>query len=95
MQISKIARFPRQIREQLNHRLDCSEKTRLILAWLNSLPEVQAILAEEMPMIYTVSPLCFAAIRDTIGNVKPTVLTPYRVTWNVEELYWAKAAQSR
>ena len=47
MRISKIARFPRQIREQLNQRLDSSEKTRLILAWLNSLPEVQAILAAE------------------------------------------------
>jgi len=49
--------------------------------------EVQAILAEEMPMIYTVAPLCYAAIRDTIGNVRPTVLTQYRVTWNLDDLY--------
>src|ERR1043165_10310960 len=47
MRTSKIARFPRQIREQLNQRLDSSDKTRLILAWLTSLPEVQAILAAE------------------------------------------------
>src|SRR5258705_8538117 len=44
MPASKISQFPRQIREELNHRLDISEKTRLILAWLNSLPEVQAVL---------------------------------------------------
>ena len=52
--------------------------------------EVQSILAEEMPMIYTVSPFCYAAIRSEVGNVRPSVLTPYRVTWNIEELYFKK-----
>ena len=52
--------------------------------------EVQSILAEEMPMIYTVSPLCYAAIRENVGNVRPSVLTPYRVTWNMEELFFKK-----
>jgi peptide/nickel transport system substrate-binding protein len=52
--------------------------------------EVQAILGEELPMIYTVSPFAFAAIRSDIGNVRPSVLTPYRVTWNIEELYVRK-----
>jgi len=52
--------------------------------------EVQAILAEELPMIYTVSPFAFAAIRANLANVRPSVLTPYRVTWNLEELYFKK-----
>lgn len=52
--------------------------------------EVQAILAEELPMIYTVSPFSCAAIRADIGNVRPSVLTPYRVSWNVEELYFKR-----
>jgi peptide/nickel transport system substrate-binding protein len=52
--------------------------------------EVQAILADELPMTYTVSPFAFAAIRPDIGNVRPSVLTPYRVTWNIEELYFKK-----
>ncbi len=52
--------------------------------------EVQSILAEEMPMIYTVSPFSYAAIRSDVGNVRPSVLTPYRVTWNIEELYFKK-----
>jgi peptide/nickel transport system substrate-binding protein len=52
--------------------------------------EVQAILAEELPMIYTVSPFAFAAIRSDIGNARPSVLTPYRVTWNIEELFLKK-----
>ena len=41
----KIARLPRPIREQLNQRLDNSESQEPLLDWLNSLPEVQAILA--------------------------------------------------
>lgn len=52
--------------------------------------EVQAILAEELPMIYTVAPYSYAAVRTRIGNLRPSVLTPYRVTWNLEELYFKK-----
>jgi hypothetical protein len=44
---SKISRFPRPIREELNRRLDSAERNPAILAWLNSLPEVQAILIAE------------------------------------------------
>src|SRR6266481_2587222 len=47
MQNSKISRFPRHIRDELNQRLDRSEKQKRTLDWLNSLPEVQAVLKEE------------------------------------------------
>jgi hypothetical protein len=47
MQISKISRFPRHIREELNRRLDQSEPGKVVLHWLNSLPEVQAVLNAE------------------------------------------------
>lgn len=46
MQTSKISHFPRPIREELNQRLDRAEKTKPLLLWLNSLPEVQAVLKE-------------------------------------------------
>lgn len=52
--------------------------------------EVQVILAEELPMIYTVSPFSAAAIRSDVGNLRPSVLSPYRVSWNLEELYFRK-----
>ena len=52
--------------------------------------EVQAILAEELPLIQTVAPHHFAAVRTNLANLRPTVLTPYRVTWNAEELYFKK-----
>src|SRR5438552_13688180 len=52
--------------------------------------EVQMILAEELPMIYTVSPFAYSAIRSDISNVRPSPLTTYRVTWNIEELYFKK-----
>ncbi len=52
--------------------------------------EVQAILAEELPMIYTVAPLAAAAVRSDVGNLRPAVLTPYHLTWNLEEMYFKK-----
>jgi hypothetical protein len=43
----KIGRLPRAVREQLNRRLDNGEQGRQLLEWLNSLPEVQAVVARE------------------------------------------------
>src|SRR5882757_1554454 len=41
----KIARLPLELREQLNQRLRNGECGRHLVAWLNELPEVQAVLA--------------------------------------------------
>ena len=43
----KIARLPRAVRDQLNQRLDDGQPAKQLVAWLNSLPEVQAVLAAE------------------------------------------------
>jgi hypothetical protein len=43
----KIARLPREIREQLNHRLADNEPGGRLLAWLNGLPAVQQLLARD------------------------------------------------
>src|ERR1017187_4094561 len=43
----KIGRLPKAVQEQLNHRLENGEKGRGLAAWLNALPEVQAVLAAE------------------------------------------------
>jgi hypothetical protein len=44
--IGKIARLPETVREQLNKRLRNGELGPQLLPWLNSLPEVQAVLTE-------------------------------------------------
>ncbi|MGA2177552.1 MAG: hypothetical protein ABSH38_21465 [Verrucomicrobiota bacterium] len=41
----RIARLPLAIRQQLNQRLQDGEIGARLLEWLNSLPEVQAVLA--------------------------------------------------
>ena len=41
----KIAQLPRAIRHQLNLRLQDGEEGKSLVAWLNSLPEAQAIVA--------------------------------------------------
>src|SRR5712692_2570099 len=43
----KIARLPRSIRELLNRRLRDGESGKSLVDWLNSLTEVQKVLAEE------------------------------------------------
>jgi peptide/nickel transport system substrate-binding protein len=63
--------------------LDFSERKKLF-------DEVQEILAEQVPMIYTVAPQVYAAVRADLGNVRPSVLSSWRVTWNAEELYFKK-----
>jgi peptide/nickel transport system substrate-binding protein len=52
--------------------------------------EVQTILADQVPMIYTTTPISYAAVRNGLGNLRPTVLSSYRVTWNAEEIYIKK-----
>jgi hypothetical protein len=43
----KIARLPHDVREALNIRLERSERSPQLLAWLNALPVVQAFVQEE------------------------------------------------
>jgi hypothetical protein len=43
----KIARLPLAIRQELNQRLQDGQKGRQSVAWLNGLPEVQAVMASE------------------------------------------------
>lgn len=50
--------------------------------------EIQSIMAEQVPFIFTVAQLNYAACSNTLGNVQPTVLSSYRITWNLEELYF-------
>jgi len=43
----KIARLPREIREQLNRRLQDGEPGKRLVDWLNALPQVRSLLATE------------------------------------------------
>ncbi|MGO8680608.1 MAG: ABC transporter substrate-binding protein [Limisphaerales bacterium] len=74
----------------INTLMDAQMKTLDFNERKKDFDEVQEILAEEQPMIFTVTPMYYAAIRSDIGNVRPTPLSYYRVTWNAEELYFKK-----
>ena len=63
--------------------LDTAERKKIF-------DEVQMIMGRELPFVYTIAPLSYAAIRSDVGNVRPTVLSSYRLTWNAEELYFKK-----
>ena len=47
-------------------------------------------MAEEMPLIYLVSPLVYAPHRKDLANVRQTALSNWRISWNPEELYFRK-----
>jgi peptide/nickel transport system substrate-binding protein len=52
--------------------------------------EVQRIMSEQVPLIYTVSPISFVAVRNGLENLRPSVLSYYKLSWNAEELYFKK-----
>jgi hypothetical protein len=47
VRVGKIARLPASIREQLNRRLENGSLGKKIISWLNTLPEVNQIMAEQ------------------------------------------------
>ncbi len=50
--------------------------------------EVQVIMAREVPFIYLASQYNYAAVDNRLANLKPTVLSSWRATWNIEEIYF-------
>ncbi|MGV3754631.1 MAG: ABC transporter substrate-binding protein [Verrucomicrobiota bacterium] len=52
--------------------------------------EVQVIMSEQVPMIYTAAMLAFAGVRNNVANLQPTVQHNNRLFWNIAELYFRK-----
>jgi peptide/nickel transport system substrate-binding protein len=88
--------FPRQTapstdwEARIDYLMDAQNKTLDVAERKKDYDEVQAILGEQQPMIFTRTPMYYAAIRADVGNVRPTALSIYRATWNLEELYFKK-----
>jgi peptide/nickel transport system substrate-binding protein len=70
--------------DELMHRqlvtLDGPERKRLY-------DRVQALVAENLPMIPLVSPNVLVGAKQSLGNFRPAILDP-TVLWNADELYW-------
>lgn len=56
----------------------------------SSFDEVQAIMAEQMPMIPIAAMNAYSAVNNNIGNIRPIVHHHNRLIWNIEELYFKK-----
>ena len=67
------------MRRQLVTR-DASERKRLY-------DRVQALVAENLPLIPLVSPDVLVGARESLGNFRPAVLD-HNVLWNADELFW-------
>jgi peptide/nickel transport system substrate-binding protein len=48
---------------------------------------VQALVAENLPLIPLVSPNVLVGAKTGLGNFRPAILDPY-VLWNADELFW-------
>jgi peptide/nickel transport system substrate-binding protein len=88
--------FPRQKspatdwEARLDYLMNAQNKTFDFNERKKDFDEVQEILCEQVPMIFTVTPFYYCAARSDIGNLRPTPLSGYRASWNIEELYFKK-----
>jgi len=48
---------------------------------------VQVLVAEDLPLIFLVSPNVLVGAHRSLGNFRPAVLD-HHTLWNVEELFW-------
>ena len=48
---------------------------------------VQEILAQQLPMVYLVSPNILVGAQQDLGNFRPAIIEQYTF-WNAEELFW-------
>lgn len=55
---------------------------------------IQEIEAEQLPMIYLVTPSVLVAAQENLGNFRPAVIEQYTL-WNAEELFWRTPAGKR
>jgi peptide/nickel transport system substrate-binding protein len=55
---------------------------------------VQEIVAENLPLIFLVSPNILVAAQPTVGNFRPAILEPY-VSWNVDQLFLRPAGAAK
>ncbi|HET6268102.1 MAG TPA: hypothetical protein VFG11_10330, partial [Acidobacteriota bacterium] len=51
--------------------------------------EVQQILADQLPIIFTTYQMIHVCGRQNLGNFKPAIARD-RVLWNADELFWSK-----
>jgi peptide/nickel transport system substrate-binding protein len=88
--------FPRQAQPstpweaQMDDLMDAQMKTLDLSEREKYFNQVQDLAADEQPMIFTVTPVYYTAIRPDIGNVRATPLSLFQVTWNAEQLYFKK-----
>ena len=49
--------------------------------------EVQKIVSDQVPVIYTINQFIYACAKNKIGNLRPAIAR-HRTLWNADELYW-------
>jgi hypothetical protein len=55
---------------------------------------VQALVAEDLPLIPLVSPNVLVGAKAALGNFRPAILD-HTVLWNADELFWRPSAAGR
>jgi peptide/nickel transport system substrate-binding protein len=55
---------------------------------------VQAIVAENLPLVPLVSPNLLAGAKRDLANFQPALIEPYTL-WNIDQLFWREAAGAR
>ena len=88
--------FPRQPKPsteweaRLDFLMDAQLKTLDFAERKKYFDEVQFIMADQVPMIYTAAMNAYSAARSDLGNLRPTPHHHNRLIWNIEELCFKK-----
>jgi len=88
--------FPRQTHPstdweaRIDQLMDAQLKTLDFNERKKDYDEVQEILGEQQPEIWTIVPVYYAAAKTDIGNIKVTAMDYDHASWNAEELYFKR-----
>ncbi len=77
------AEIDRLMRRQIST-MDVGERKRMF-------DRVQELMAEQLPLVFLVSPHVLAGGKTSLGRFAPAILEPHTL-WNADELYWRESA---
>ncbi len=82
-QTSPVTDWEKRIDELMNLQMSTFDYQKRKLYY----DEVQQILADQQPIIFTANQFLHACAKKSIGNLQP-VIARHRTLWNADELYW-------
>jgi peptide/nickel transport system substrate-binding protein len=79
---------------ELDHLMESQMTTTDVATRKKLYDRVQEVVAQNLPLIFLVSPNILVAAQSTVGNFHPAILDPY-VLWNADQLFLRRAGAAK